>query len=100
LEEKAGALVGQVQCCAWLTAEDLRPRSHADQGRRWRTTVEDAARSRRRGNRIRGSETGRGGTGSRGARPHGKFFFLHERKVKGQWARREDFGPARKKKKI
>ena len=100
MEEKAGALVGQVQGCAWLTAEDLRPRSHADQGRRWRTTVEDAARSRRRGNRIRGTETGRGGTGSRGARPHGKFFFLHERKVKGQWARREDFGPARKKKKI
>jgi len=75
LEEKAGALVGQVQGCAWLTAEDLRPRSHAYQGKRWRT-VEDAARSRRRGNRIRGSETGRGGTGSRGARPHGKFFFF------------------------
>ena len=29
----------------------------------------------------------------------GSFFFLHERKVKGQWARREDFGPARKKEK-
>ena len=33
------------------------------------------ARSRRKGNCIRGSETGRGGAGSRGARPHGKFFF-------------------------